>query len=346
MEKDKQLISNWLYLGAILVISMVILGGYTRLSHSGLSMVTWKPIIGVVPPLNQVQWEKEFERYKTSPEYRKKNYNFSLEEFKEIYWPEFFHRVLGRLVGVVFFIPFVIFLAKKKLRERWLVRNLIIIFLLGGLQGLIGWYMVKSGLVEDPNVSHYRLAIHLVTALILFSFILWTALKVSYPERPKTNAPQNFINSFKVLLAFNTIQVIYGAFVAGLKAGLYYPTWPMMGDHFLPPEAGISIADNGITSFFETASLVQFMHRWIALFIVLIIFWIYFKGRKLDLEKRQRQIISALLTVVGVQFTLGVLTLLYHVPISLGVLHQLGAVVLLGIIIYALYFFPKSVKTA
>ncbi len=332
------MISKWLFLGAFLVISMVVLGGYTRLSHSGLSMVTWKPIIGVVPPLNQEQWEEEFNRYKTSPEYQKRNYNFSLEEFKQIYWPEFWHRVLGRVIGIVFIIPFIIFLFKRQLRKRWLVRDLIIIFLLGGLQGLIGWYMVKSGLVDDPNVSHYRLAIHLSTALVLFSYILWTALKVKFPGQ---NSPstQFLIPAFRVLLAFASIQIIYGAFVAGLKAGLYYPTWPMMGSHFIPPEAGYSISENGITSYFESASLVQFIHRWFAVFVVMIIFWIYYKSRKIELKGPQKLIIAALLSTVGIQFALGVLTLLYHVPLLLALFHQLGAVALLGTIICGLFFF-------
>jgi heme a synthase len=341
-SRSQRQIGIWLFAGALLVVVMVILGGYTRLSHSGLSMVTWKPIIGAIPPLNELAWEEEFSRYKSSPEYQKRNYDFSLEEFKSIYWPEFYHRLLGRIMGLAFMVPFLYFLFSKQLKNGRLIRNLMVIFLLGGLQGMIGWYMVKSGLVDDPNVSHYRLAIHLGTALLLFVYILWTALKVSYPGSELKKDASTLIRPFKVLFAFTSIQIIYGALVAGLKAGLYYPTWPMMGSTWLPSEAGVSIVEKGIISFFESASLVQFMHRWIAVFVIGIIFWIYFKTRKLDLNEIQIRIMMWMLIIVGIQFTLGVLTLLYHVPISLGVLHQFGAVALLTINVLALYFFKGT----
>ncbi len=340
--KDRKLIGYWLLFGAFLVICMVILGGYTRLSHSGLSMVTWKPITGVIPPLNASEWEAEFERYKGSPEYIKRNYNFTIEEFKKIYWPEFFHRLLGRLVGLVFLLPFLFFLVTKKIKERRLITDLIVIFLLGGLQGLVGWYMVKSGLVEDPNVSHYRLAIHLSLALILYSFILWVYLKNNHGENRGGGDSKMLLSTMRMLLAFTVVQIIYGAFVAGLKAGLYYPTWPMMGSHLLPPEAGVAVAQEGISSFFETASLVQFMHRWIAAFIFGISIWLYYKSRKLTLFDIHKKIIAAVLMLVGIQFTLGVLTLLYHVPLALALLHQIVGVAFLSTIILGLFFFREK----
>ena len=256
--------------------------------------------------------------------------------------PEFYHRVLGRVVGLAFLIPFLIFLIQGKLKERKLIRDLMIIFFLGVLQGLAGWYMVKSGLIDDPNVSHYRLAVHLSLALTLFSFILWTGLRIRYPGVHGTVETQAMIPSFRILLAFTVIQIIYGAFVAGLKAGLYYPTWPLMGSHLLPPEAGVSVAEEGISSFFETASLVQFMHRWIAVFVAGIVFWIYFKNRNKPLGPLPKKILASMVIIVGLQFTLGVLTLLYHVPLSLALFHQLGGVAFLTSIIFGLFFFRYS----
>ncbi|MDH5365948.1 MAG: COX15/CtaA family protein [Cyclobacteriaceae bacterium] len=340
MNKADKQIGYWLLIGAFLVVAMVVLGGYTRLSHSGLSMVTWKPVTGVVPPLNQVQWEEEFTKYKTSPEYQKRNYNFTVEEFKTIYWPEFSHRLLGRIIGMVFLIPFLYFLFSGKLKNKKLLLNLIVIFLLGGLQGFVGWYMVKSGLVDIPSVSHYRLAIHFIMALTLFVYILWTALYVLYPK--KENTKSNTIRkSLNILLGFVVIQLIYGAFVAGLKAGMFYPTFPKMGSEWLPKSIGMAFDTYGLKGFTEFPALVQFIHRWMAAIIVALVGWIFYKGKKSDLSVVQSQSLLAMLIVVLIQFLLGVFTLLYLVPISLGVLHQLGSVALLTTIIVAMYNFRK-----
>ena len=342
MEQVDKRIGYWLMLGAALVIAMVILGGYTRLSHSGLSMVTWKPVTGVVPPLTDAQWEREFNKYKTSPEYKKRNYHFTVEEFKKIYWPEFLHRLLGRVIGMAFIIPFLYFLFTGKLKNKKLLANLVVIFLLGGLQGLIGWYMVKSGLVDVPSVSHYRLAIHFITALTLYVYIFWTGLKVLWPSTKDVKSDnQQIPKLLSITIALLVLQLIYGAFVAGLKAGLIYPTFPKMGSEWIPKSIGMALDTYGLSSFTEFPTLVQFVHRWLGVVIVGMVIWIYVSARKSELSKVQSQSLLAMIIAVGLQFLLGVFTLLMVVPISLGVLHQLGAVILLTIMIYSVYSFKQ-----
>lgn len=345
MEKTDKIVGYWLMTGAFLVIAMVILGGYTRLSHSGLSMVTWKPVTGIFPPTTEQQWEAEFEQYKTSPEYLKHNYHFTVEEFKSIYWPEFLHRLLGRVLGIVFLIPFFYFLLTGKLKNKRLRFHLLIIFLLGGLQGFIGWYMVKSGLVDIPSVSHYRLAIHFITALTLFSYILWVSLGILYPKKVDNPIPK-IQNLLVVLLCFTVVQLIYGAFVAGLKAGLFFPTFPKMGTEWVPQSLGMALDTYGLKSLVEFPALVQFIHRWLAAVIVLLTVKLFIKGKKCDLTIEQRNGLVFILIAVSIQFLLGVFTILYAVPISLGVLHQLGSVVLLSSIIIALYQFKTFNKGA
>lgn len=341
---DKQ-IGYWLIIGALLVIVMVILGGYTRLSHSGLSMVTWKPVTGVVPPISGAQWEEEFSKYKTSPEYIKRNYNFTVDEFKSIYWPEFLHRLLGRVLGLAFLIPFLYFLFTGKLKNKRMSVNLLVIFLLGGLQGVIGWYMVKSGLVDVPSVSHYRLAIHFMTALTLFVYILWTALGVLYPQAGANTGIQPIRKLLNWLLGILIVQLVYGALVAGLKAGLIFPTFPKMNSEWMPSSIGMALDVYGLKSFMEFPALVQFIHRWLAAIILILIFWVYWKGRQKDLSTIQRRSLLAMVIMVIIQFLLGVFTLLYLVPISLGVLHQLGAVVLLTTVIIAIFNFRYTTES-
>lgn len=339
MNSISKQIGYWLLVGAFLVVAMVILGGYTRLSHSGLSMVTWKPVTGVIPPLNETQWEQEFEKYKTSPEYINRNYNFTVSEFQEIYWPEFLHRLLGRIMGIVFLIPFLYFLFTGKLKNKRLLINLLVIFLLGGLQGLIGWYMVKSGLVDVPSVSHYRLATHFITALSLFVYILWTALGILYPNVRASKTNHVVQKLLYYLFGALVLQLIYGAFVAGLKAGLIFPTFPKMNSEWIPESIGMALDVYGLKSFTEFPALVQFIHRWLAAGITVLAFVILYKGRKIELESFQKRSLAAIALVVIVQFLLGVFTLLYIVPISLGVLHQFGAVILLASVTVALYNF-------
>ena len=339
--KDR-LIAYWLLTGAFLVIAMVILGGYTRLSHSGLSMVTWKPVTGFIPPSSTAEWQVEFDKYQTSPEYIKRNYHFTLDEFKSIYWPEFLHRVLGRVLGLVFIFPFLFFIITKRLRDKKLITNVLIIFVLGGLQGLIGWYMVKSGLVNIPSVSHYRLALHFCTALSLYIYIIWTVLRYLYPSIETAGAQTLKIKNGLILLMIVTIiQIIYGAFVAGLKAGLIYTTYPLMNGTFLPSVIGDTISNEGISSFTEYPALVQFIHRWFAVVVIGLVIWIIIKAKKTTLQTVQKRTLGFMLVTVLAQFLLGVFTLINSVPISLGVIHQLGAVIFLSSVTLALFFFTK-----
>ncbi len=344
-NKTQKIVGYWLLLGAFLVIAMVVIGGITRLTHSGLSIVAWKPISGIVPPLNLAEWNTEFNNYKTSPEYIKYNYHYSLEDFKSIFWWEFIHRFIGRVIGFIFLFPFLWFYFTKKLQDKKLRKHLIVIFLLGGLQGFIGWFMVKSGLVNRPSVSHYRLALHLSTALFLVAYILWTALPILSPISKKLNFHPKLYNKLKIMLGLVSIQIVYGAFTAGLKAGYIYTTYPKMGPDWLPNTGIEAFQNSGFMAFFENPILVQFIHRWFAALVLYYFVRFYLSARKLELSSIQTRCNNALMLFLAVQITLGIFTLINAVPVTLGVLHQLGAVILLATLIVALYFYkdPKNV---
>ena len=340
-NKTPKIVGYWLLLGAFLVIVMVVIGGITRLTQSGLSIVEWKPITGTIPPLNEQEWMVEFNNYKTSPEYIKSNSHFSLEDFKSIFWWEYIHRLIGRVIGFVFLIPFLWFYFTKKLKNKSLFRNLIIIFLLGGLQGFIGWFMVKSGLVNRPSVSHYRLALHLSTALILVGYILWTALPILSVKLTKTPVIPKLTKKLKILLSLVSVQILFGAFTAGLKAGYIYPTYPKMGTDWLP-QAGIDAFQNmGVMGLFENPILVQFIHRWLAVLVLIFFIDFFLSARKSVLTPIQKKCNQFLIWSIVFQFTLGIFTLINSVPVSLGVLHQLGAVIILTSLIVSMYFYKK-----
>jgi len=343
-NKTPKIVGYWLLLGAILAVSMVVIGGITRLTHSGLSMVKWHPISGIVPPLNTTEWTAEFNHYKTSPEYIKHNYHFTLDDFKSIFWWEFIHRFIGRLIGIVFIVPFLWFYFTKKLTDKKLFKNLIIIFLLGGLQGFIGWFMVKSGLVDRPSVSHFRLALHLVTALFLFSYILGTALPILAPISKKQISSPRLQKRLKILLGLVSLQIIYGAFTAGLKAGYIYPTYPKMGSDWLPDSAIESLKSTGILALVENPILVQFIHRWLAALVLFFFVKFYLEANKLKLSAVQVKCNNTLIGLIILQITLGIFTLINAVPVSLGVLHQLGAVLVLATLVVSLYYY-KDTKT-
>ncbi len=342
-KKDALQIAKWLLIGCSLVAIMVLVGGITRLTHSGLSMVTWKPVTGVIPPLNETQWQTEFTKYKTSPEYIKKNYHFTLDEFKDIFFWEYLHRLIGRIMGIVFLIPFIYFVIKGKIKQKWLLRNSIIMFLLGGLQGLAGWYMVKSGLIDNPNVSHFRLSIHFILALFLFSFIFWNVLLLLFPKNSvDTKATKNIFLVTKILLFFTTIQFIYGAFVAGLKAGKMYPTFPKMGTEWFPTIISENFNEQGWFSLINDPYAIQFIHRWMAVIVLGITIYLFIYAKKQFLSLYQKRAIDLMLAVVCYQFLLGVFTILYSVPVVLGVLHQFGGFMFLISILAVLYFFKVN----
>ncbi len=341
-KNDKQ-IAYWLISGIILVALMLILGSITRLTNSGLSMVTWKPITGTIPPLNEIQWQEEFTKYQTSPEYIKLNYHFNLAQFKEIFIWEYAHRLLGRVIGLVFFFPFIYFLIKKKLKSKKLFWHLITIFFLGGMQGVIGWFMVKSGLKDRPHVSHFWLAIHLTTALFLISYIFVTVLHLLFPKNNFQTIETKKVHYLsKILLIIVSLQIIYGAFVAGLKAGKLHATYPKMGNEWLPNRIAEDLSENGFLSFFQDSYLIMFAHRWLAAIVLSLVFYIIFKARKMALTNHQIIGLKLLLITISIQFLLGVFTILYSVPVVLGVLHQFGAMLLLLSIISVIYFFRKD----
>jgi cytochrome c oxidase assembly protein subunit 15 len=343
VTKNDRQIARWLISGILLVALMLILGSITRLTNSGLSMVTWKPITGTIPPLNEIQWQEEFTKYQTSPEYIKLNYHFDLAQFKEIFFWEYSHRLLGRIIGLVFFIPFVYFILKKKIKSKKLLGHLLVIFFLGGMQGVIGWFMVKSGLRDNPHVSHLWLATHLVTALFLISYIFVTVLHLLFPNhRFQTLETKKVYLLSKILLMVASLQIIYGAFVAGLKAGKLHATYPKMGKEWFPKMISENFNSNGILSFFEDSYLIMFTHRWLAVIVLFLVFYIIYIARKMILTIHQKRTLKYLLIAISIQFLLGVFTILYGVPVSLGVLHQFGAMLLLLSVLAVIYFFKKD----
>ncbi len=314
----------WLLICSILVLCMIILGGYTRLTDSGLSIVEWKPVTGVVYPLNQSMWEQEFSKYQESPEYKFKNFNFTLQEFKQIYFVEYAHRLLGRILGIIFILPFFYFLIKKQLTKD-LIKKLMVIFVLGGVQGAIGWYMVKSGLSNMPEVSQYRLALHLLMALLIYGLLIWNFFSLSKSKLSIT-PHKNLLYIPLTLLSLVVLQIFSGALVAGLNAGLIYNTFPLMDGQAVP--VGLSIIEPWYLNFFENVTMVQFVHR--TLGAIILFCAILLSPIMLARVSAQKLKLAwvCLLFVVLMQFTLGVLTLLNAVPLSLGLLHQLGAIIL------------------
>lgn len=341
MQKTNKPIIIWLLIGCFLVFLMVIVGGITRLKNAGLSMTDWKLFTDMLPPLSEESWIKAFEEYKKFPEYQviNKELGFSLGDYKFIYFWEWFHRLLGRLVGLVFIIPFLYFLIKKQFDKKTLINSLILLFM-GGFQGFLGWYMVKSGLLKEPDVSHFRLAIHLTFAFITFAFTFWVALGLIYKNEPQ---PQFAFLKNLAIVAFIllVIQIIYGGFVAGLNAGLVHNTWPQMSNDQFIHSFMFSEKPSLLQNLTEGKSGVNFVHRTLAYFVVLIIGLLFYYGRKFAISTQQKTGINRLLILVFVQFALGVFTLLNFVPMWLGLLHQITAFFLLATMTYTLHRFSK-----
>ncbi|SDS59632.1 cytochrome c oxidase assembly protein subunit 15 [Formosa sp. Hel1_31_208] len=338
MKKDNNKVIYWLLTGCILIFIMVIVGGITRLTHSGLSISNYKLISGTIPPMNEVEWQEAFDLYKQYPEYQKLNTNFSIEDFKDIYFWEWIHRVIGRFIGLVFILPFVYFLLTKQLSKPTIKKSIILLFM-GGFQGFLGWYMVKSGLVDNPDVSHYRLAMHLTTAFLTFAYTFWVALDLIFPDKKEiAKKMRNFIRLALVVLI---IQIIYGAFVAGLDAGFIHNHWPLMSDGKFMHETVYIEQEPLYKNFIEGKSGVQFVHRTLAYIVVAFIIAMWYKMRRLLLTRYQIIGMNSLLVGVTLQFLLGVLTIIYAVPVWLGVVHQVGAFLLLSAMIFTLHRFSK-----
>lgn len=328
MEKNKY-IKIWLISGIILVTVMFIIGGITRLTNSGLSIVEWDLVSGTLPPLTDEQWNITFEKYKQFPEYKKLNYGMDIGQFKQIFWWEYIHRLIGRVIGLVFLIPFLIFYFKKWL-SRPLLNRLLWIFFFGAMQGVMGWFMVMSGLQDQPHVSHFRLAAHFSLALLLIGLIVWTLLKYDDQERPieeKWFGSSITIPFTCLILLF--IQIVLGAFVAGLNAGFTFTNFPMMGQNFFPSETILSLTHplyNGV--------VFQFIHRWLAFFVLAAYFILYLKSRPYPLIRKTSKVT---LYIVFSQVIIGILTLLLRVPVSLGVLHQVLAVIIFILTVKIIY---------
>ena len=338
MKKDNKKVIYWLLTGCLLIFIMVIVGGITRLTHSGLSISNYKLISGTIPPMNDVEWQEAFDLYKQYPEYQKLNNHFGLQDFKDIYFWEWLHRVIGRFIGLVFFLPFLYFLLTKQLTKPT-IKKAIILLCLGAFQGFLGWYMVKSGLVNNPDVSHFRLAAHLTTAFLTFAYTFWVALDLMFPNKKEIS--KSFRNLIRFGLAILILQIIYGAFVAGLDAGFIHNHWPMMNEGKFIHETVYIEQTPVYKNFIEGKSGVQFVHRIMAYFVVGFILAIYLKSRKLILTIYQSRAIYSLLIMVFIQFLLGILTIILQVPVWLGVAHQVGAFFLLSAMTFTLHRFSK-----
>src|SRR5690554_171843 len=326
-KRQKQ-VYLWLISGCVLIVMMIIVGGITRLTESGLSMTNWKPVTGFLPPLSAEAWQLEFDGYRASPEFKHYNHHFNLEDYKRIYFWEYVHRLFGRVIGFVFILPFIWFWIKKAFSPR-LKRRLGIIFILGLSQGVMGWLMVKSGLVENPHVSHYRLFLHLFFAISLVLYIYYTALIVKNTNHKWK--PEKGLKIWTLIVFLLTLfQVAYGALVAGLKAGFLYNTYPKMGATWLPQSFWNSNAELGAMVVLEDPGTVQFIHRTFALIVILFafIFWRKFKTH---------QIPKWVGVSILLQAVLGIFTLIYIVPITLGVLHQFVAIVILLLLTHQLF---------
>lgn len=331
--RTRKQVAVWLFVCSAMVFATLIVGGVTRLTHSGLSIVEWQPIVGVIPPLGRAEWEAAFDKYKKTPEFEKVNHQMDLDEFKGIFWWEYFHRVLGRAIGMVYFLPFLWFLLRGKLNAG-LRPQLIGIFLLGGLQGAMGWYMVKSGLVDDPRVSQYRLTAHLSLAFVIFIAMTWVALGL-LAERSRAVASAEVtrlqrIGFWLALLVF--YMVVTGGFVAGIRAGKAYNTFPLMNGHFIPPE--IFMIEPWYLNFFNNMATVQFDHRLGAWLLAFILPWFWLKIWSAEVSLAAKRVAILLVAAVAVQIALGVATLLMQVPVALGAAHQGGAMVVFGILLW------------
>ncbi len=342
-NKIPRIVKIWLIAGLVMVFMQVVIGGVTRLTGSGLSITRWEIVTGAVPPLNEVKWVSEFELYKQTPQYQKINQGMTLSEFKFIYFWEYFHRLWARLMGVVFIFPFGWFLWRGMLSRR-LVRNLLVVVALAGLEGFLGWIMVESGLTKRPWVSAYNLTLHLCMAFVIFGFLLWTIF-IAYQPKPPVFS-QRVLKRFGWWLAGAAFfQIALGAMMSGSKAGLFYPTWPDMKGEYFPAvllDGNLWSADSFVhydTNPFMPA-LIQFLHRNTAYLLTFMVLYFFWKIWKLTLTPALRRGVITLVATLAVQVFLGIFTLINckaTVPVDLGVLHQAGAVVLFGVMLHVNY---------
>jgi cytochrome c oxidase assembly protein subunit 15 len=314
-------IAAWLLACCALVFAMVVVGGVTRLTHSGLSIVEWQPVVGAVPPLDDSSWQEAFRQYQQTPEFRVVNPAMDLAGFKRIFWWEYAHRLLGRVIGAAFLLPFLWFAARGRI-QRELSWKLAAIFALGALQGAMGWYMVKSGLVDDPRVSQYRLTAHLGFALLIYAAMLWIALDLLLPPVAATDVrgPRRFALALAALVF---AMALSGGLVAGTRAGLAYDTFPLMNGYVVPP--GMFALEPWYLNFFANVTTVQFDHRLIAWLLAFLVPWFWLRVRRSTAPRAARIAADLLLAALALQISLGIATLLNAAPLPLAAAHQAGA---------------------
>ena len=338
MKKDNKKVIYWLLTGCVLIFTMVIVGGITRLTHSGLSISNYKLISGTIPPLNELEWHDAFELYKQYPEYQKLNKHFDLQDFKDIYFWEWLHRVLGRFIGLVFLIPFIYFLIRKQLTKPT-IKKTIILLCLGSFQGFLGWYMVSSGLINKIDVSHYRLSIHLFTAFFILSIVFWNYLELTQQKINQVLIKYNLIKFFLVLLF---IQLIIGAFASGMDAGEIYNTWPLMGSSYFPDDSNVIEFLN--INVFDNPSIVQFIHRNLAYLIIIVYIYLL-----IFVFKDRNRIFRKPILIIGIslflQVILGVITILSGVKIIYASLHQINSILIILSTLYFLYISKHKEKS-
>jgi len=325
-------VAAWLLACCALVFAMVVVGGVTRLTHSGLSIVEWQPIVGALPPLDEAGWQETFGKYKQTPEYRLVNPGMNLEGFKGIFWWEYVHRLLGRLIGAAFLLPLLWFALRGRI-ARALTWKFAVIFGLGALQGALGWYMVQSGLVDNPRVSQYRLTAHLGIAFLIYAAMLWIAFDSLFPRaRPVSGRLRRFAFALAALIF---VMVLSGGLVAGTRAGLAYNTFPLMNGRLVPPE--IFAIEPWYLNFSSNIATVQFDHRLIAWLLAILVPWFWVRIRRNAVSERAKLGADLLLGALALQIALGIATLLLAVPVPLAAAHQAGALLVFSAALFVLH---------
>jgi heme a synthase len=344
-ESRRRPIRWWLWSVAAMTFAVLVVGGTTRLTLSGLSIVEWRPFTGIIPPLTHEQWVETFEMYRQYPEYQTWRQGMSLAEFKFIFFWEYLHRLLARMIGVVFAVPLIVFAVRGWVTGP-LFRRALLLFALGGAQGVLGWLMVSSGLVDRPSVSHYRLAAHLSLAFLIFGYAVWLARELARPMGVVLEQTQRELLGRLLLLtgAVLSVQIVWGALVAGLKAGRYYPTFPLMGGSLVPQD--LLRLDPAVHNFIANPVAVQWLHRLIGTVLLAVVLAVFVTVRRRVQDSTSRRYADALTGLTVVQYGLGVATLVLMVPVSLGVIHQGMAMVLFGVWLCWLHHVLRSRETS
>jgi len=337
--RNNRQIAVWLLCVCAAIFVMLVIGGATRLTHSGLSMMTWDPLMGWIPPLNQAQWFDSFEHYKKIPEFYELNPDMDVEGYKNIFMLEYIHRVWGRLIGLFFLLPFLYFLMAGKIAKSFRPK-LVMMFVLGGMQGVLGWYMVSSGF-DNPHVSQYRLTAHLSAAFIIYGYILWVAMGLLFPDRDASLYDVRPLRRLALgLTGLIALTVVAGGLVAGLKAGFAYNTFPLMEGRFVPE--GYAMLTPFYLNFFENIAAVQFDHRILAETLLLCVFGLWWYARRFDLSDRARMAFNLLLVMAVLQVSLGIATLVMVIPTWLAVTHQGSAMLLFSLALFTNHTLRKS----